>query len=60
MDDERSLGEQMKRLIIDVEKRLILEALDRAKGKREEAARLLNLSIKTLYNKMKRYGLLSR
>ncbi len=60
LDDERSLGEQMKRLIIDVEKRLILEALDRAKGKREEAARLLNLSIKTLYNKMKRYGLLSR
>ncbi len=60
LGDGRSLGEKMDGLIRDVEKRLIVEALDQAKGKRERAARLLNLSLKTLYNKMKRYDLLSR
>jgi DNA-binding NtrC family response regulator len=39
---------------------LILEALDQAGGKREKAAQLLKLSLKTLYNKMKRYDLLNR
>jgi len=60
LDDARSLNEKMDRLISTVEKRLITEALDQADGKREKAARLLNLSLKTLYNKMKKYELLNQ
>ncbi|NIS69916.1 MAG: response regulator [Proteobacteria bacterium] len=60
LGEGRSLGEEMKTIVGEVEKRLIVEALDQAEGKREKAARLLNLSIKTLYNKMRRYGLLNR
>ncbi len=60
LDDGRSLSEKMDRLISTVEKRLIMEALDQADGKREKAARLLNLSLKTLYNKMKKYELLNQ
>lgn len=59
LDDGRSLSEKMDGLMRDVERRVILEALDQTKGKREEAARLLNLSLKTLYNKMKKYDLLN-
>ena len=59
-DDGRSLGEKMDGLMRDVEKRVILEALDQVNGKREKAARLLKLSLKTLYNKMKKYDLFDR
>jgi transcriptional regulator with GAF, ATPase, and Fis domain len=44
LDSGRSLGEKVESLIREVEKRLIIEALDKASGKREKAARLLNLS----------------
>lgn len=60
LDAGRSLSEKMDRLISTVEKRLIMEALGQADGKREKAARLLNLSLKTLYNKMKKYELLDQ
>lgn len=60
LDDGRSLSEKMESLVGHVEKRLILDALHRVKGRREKAAQLLNLSLKTLYNKMKKYGLLDR
>jgi len=59
-DDGRSLSEKMDGLMRDVEKRVILEALDQVDGKREKAARLLKLSLKTLYNKMKKYDLFDR
>jgi DNA-binding NtrC family response regulator len=59
-DDGQSLSEKLETLVSHVEKRLIVDALDQVRGKREEAARLLNLSLKTLYNKMKKYGLLKR
>jgi DNA-binding NtrC family response regulator len=59
IDEDRSLAEKIDGLTRDVEKRLILEALDQAGGKREKAAQLLKLSLKTLYNKMKRYDLLN-
>ncbi|NIQ39065.1 MAG: response regulator [Proteobacteria bacterium] len=60
LDSGLSLGEKVESLTREMEKRLIVEALDKASGKREKAARLLNLSIKTLYNKMKKYDLLGR
>jgi len=60
LDDDRSLAEKMENLTGEVERRLIVEALDQTGGRREQAAQLLKLSLKTLYNKMKKYDLLDR
>jgi DNA-binding NtrC family response regulator len=60
LDDDRSLAEKMESITGDVERRLIVEALDQTGGRREKAARLLKLSLKTLYNKMKKHDILDR
>ena len=49
------LLEASRRIAIQVEKSLIQNALHRTKGHYEEAARLLGISRKTLYNKVKEY-----
>ena len=41
----------------DVEKKTILSALERNKGKRRNAAKELNISERTLYRKIKEYGI---
>lgn len=41
----------------EVEKRAILDALQAATGNREKAARLLGIGERTLYRKIKEYGL---
>ena len=41
----------------EVEKRTILIALERNKGKRRNAAKELNISERTLYRKIKEYGI---
>ena len=41
----------------DVEKKTILLALERNKGKRRHAAKELNISERTLYRKIKEYGI---
>ena len=41
----------------DVEKRTIMLALERNKGKRRNAAKELNISERTLYRKIKEYGI---
>ena len=41
----------------DVEKKAILQALERNKGKRRHAAKELNISERTLYRKIKEYGI---
>ena len=41
----------------DMERRMIAEALERHKGNRRIAARVLNISERTLYRKIKEYGL---
>jgi DNA-binding NtrC family response regulator len=41
----------------EMERRMIAEALDRSKGNRRVAARALNISERTLYRKIKEYGL---
>lgn len=41
----------------DVEKKTIMSALDRNKGKRRNAAKELNISERTLYRKIKEYGI---
>ncbi|MBI2336712.1 MAG: sigma-54-dependent Fis family transcriptional regulator [Deltaproteobacteria bacterium] len=50
------LLEASRRIAIQVEKSLIQNALHRTQGHYEEAARLLGISRKTLYNKVKEYG----
>ena len=41
----------------EMEHRMIAEALERYKGNRRVAARALNISERTLYRKIKEYGL---
>jgi DNA-binding NtrC family response regulator len=41
----------------EMEHRMIAEALERSKGNRRMAARVLNISERTLYRKIKEYGL---
>jgi DNA-binding NtrC family response regulator len=43
--------------LADVERRTIIQALEICKGKKAEAARQLGISEKSIYNKMKRFGL---
>jgi transcriptional regulator with GAF, ATPase, and Fis domain len=62
----RGLGEGTKqthlslagRTLEELEKEAIRQALEVARGKRVEAARLLGLPRRTFYNRLKRYGLL--
>ena len=41
--------------VADAERRLILATLEECGGNKERAARLLGISLKTLYNKLNRY-----
>jgi DNA-binding NtrC family response regulator len=61
----RGLGEGVRpphlplagRTLAELEKEAIQQALEAARGKRVEAARLLGLPRRTFYNRLKRYGL---
>ena len=43
--------------LADVERRLISKTLEFARGNKRKTAELLKLSLKTIYNKIKEYGL---
>jgi two-component system response regulator AtoC len=47
----------MKDIICEVEKQLILEALDQAQGNRSQAAKILGIYRRLLYAKMKEYDI---
>jgi DNA-binding NtrC family response regulator len=53
----RPLQEQPNLSLEEMEHKLIAEALERYKGNRRAAARMLNISERTLYRKIKEYGL---
>jgi DNA-binding NtrC family response regulator len=46
--------------LADVERRLISKTLEFARGNKRKTAELLKLSLKTIYNKIKEYGLEGR
>ena len=51
------LKNALKEMTKDAERNLIIDALKRAGGKRGVAAKMLDIDEKTLYNKMKEYGI---
>ncbi|MCM8813050.1 MAG: sigma-54 dependent transcriptional regulator [Candidatus Omnitrophica bacterium] len=57
-DFSKSLRDMVQEITADVEKQLIIQALERTNWNRTDAARLLRVSRKGLFNKMKRYQLL--
>jgi len=57
LETDLPLNEKVEMIVAEVEKRLIIQALDEVGWKRERAASVLGTSLKTLYNKMKMYGL---
>lgn len=53
----QTMGPQVKTLA-DVEKEHILNALEMFKGNKSKTAKALDVSLKTLYNKLHSYGLM--
>jgi len=53
----KSLPETVQDIVDDVEKQIILKALNQANWCRTETAALLKISRKSLFNKMKKYNL---
>lgn len=51
----RGLRESVKEVTREVEKKLIMEALEKSGGKKSVAAKMLGVDEKTLYNKMREY-----
>jgi two-component system response regulator HydG len=47
-------------LLDELEKQLIAEAYQKAKGKKTEAARLLGIKTSALYYKLEKYGFIER
>jgi len=54
-EPETGAGEDLS--LQERERRTILEALERSGGHRERAANLLGISVRTLYNRLKEYGI---
>lgn len=50
-------GVDLDGLVKDIEKNLLLNALDRSKGIKTEAARLLRISFRSLRHRLKKYGI---
>jgi DNA-binding NtrC family response regulator len=57
LEFDSGLDENLKSINSKLEKELITEALDKCQYNRTEAANLLKISRKTLFNKMKQYNL---
>ena len=56
-DEDEEDSELIEDELDEVEKEMIRKALDRHHGKRKNAAKDLNISERTLYRKIKEYGL---
>lgn len=56
-DSGRSLREIVRTHVADVERQVLHEAMQRARGNKAAAARLLQIDYKTIHSKLKAYGL---
>lgn len=56
-DHHHDMGSDLKGAAIEAERDAILKALDECRGNKSKAAKLLNIDRKTLYNKLKSYGI---
>lgn len=52
-----SFSKVKDKLLSDLEKEYIIQALAKSKGNKAKAARALNINYRTLYEKMKKYGI---
>jgi two-component system, NtrC family, response regulator PilR len=50
-------GVNLDQIISDIEKKYLLESLDRARGVKTEAAKLLNLSFRSFRHRLQKYGI---
>jgi two-component system response regulator HydG len=57
LEFDSGLDENLKSLNSKLEKELIIEALSKCNYNRTEAANILKISRKTLFNKMRQYNL---
>jgi two-component system nitrogen regulation response regulator GlnG len=57
LEEGLSMKEISKRKAAEVERKLIRYALDRCRGNKMEASRLLKIDYKTLFNKLKEYNI---
>jgi len=60
VDFSKSLLETVKEIVDDVEKQIILKALKKTNWNRTETAKILKISRKSLFNKMKRCNLIEK
>jgi two-component system response regulator AtoC len=51
-------GTRLKEVLLEPEKRIVVEILEQTGWNRKKAAEILNINRTTLYNKMKKHGLL--
>jgi len=56
--NESSLGDLVGRSMAEMERQFIIETLKATGGNREEAAKILDIGERTLYRKIKEYGIL--
>jgi len=56
--EENGLENYVNKLSAKIEKDLIIKTLEKCQNNRTNTANLLKISRKTLFNKMKQYGLL--
>ena len=51
------LGQKLQTTFEQLNRSMILEALEKSKGKKSKAADMLNINRRTLYNRMRKLGL---
>ncbi|MCF6148075.1 MAG: sigma-54-dependent Fis family transcriptional regulator [Candidatus Kuenenia sp.] len=59
-DENQSLRNMVNKCIEDAEKKFITETLKKTRGNKRQAAKILNINYKTMYYKVKKYGICSR
>jgi DNA-binding NtrC family response regulator len=57
-EERLAQGSTLKSIVEDIEKQLILTALEMSGGNRSQAAKILDINRRQLYTKMSEYGIL--